>query len=148
MKAFPILVGADGTDHSKAAVRWAAREARRRNRALRVMYVYDWNAREARDDMRYYDPDVLRKRAEGVAGTVADEARRLDPDLEIEVDPVIGHPAARLVAESDGAELIVLGSRGHGVIAGSLIGSVGLHLLHHGDCPVYIARPTVRPSRT
>jgi nucleotide-binding universal stress UspA family protein len=51
--------------------------------------------------------------------------------------------AAALVEASKRARHVVVGSRGHGVIAGTLLGSAGLQLLqllHHARCPVYIAR--------
>jgi nucleotide-binding universal stress UspA family protein len=140
MKTYPILVGADGTDHSRAAVRWAAREAQRRNLPLRVTYVYDWDSHEARYDPRYNDPDVIRKHAEGVAGTAAYEARKVTPHLAVEADPVIGHPAARLLAEAGDADLVVLGSRGHGGFAGLLLGSVSQRVATHAPVPVVVVR--------
>jgi len=141
MKTYPILVGADGTDHSKAAVRWAAREAQRRVRPLRVTYVYDWDSREARYDTRCNDPEFIRKRAEGIAATAAYEARKVAPHLEVDADPVIGHhPAARLLAEAAEAELVVLGSRGHGGFAGLLLGSVSQRVATHAPGPVVVVR--------
>lgn len=52
--------------------------------------------------------------------------------------------AGALVEASQHAQLVVVGSRGHGVVAGALLGSAGLQLLQHADCPVYIARPRAR----
>jgi nucleotide-binding universal stress UspA family protein len=138
MKTYPIIVGADGTDSSKAAVRWAAREAQRRNRPLRVTYVYEWQARD--DGYDTSDPDFIRKRAEGVAGTMVYEARTVAPRLAVEGDPVIGHPAARLLSEAGDAELVVLGSRGRGGFAGLLLGSVSRRVATHAPGPVVVVR--------
>jgi nucleotide-binding universal stress UspA family protein len=59
------------------------------------------------------------------------------------VETMLSHDsaAAVLVGVSHGAQLVVVGSHGHGVIAGAMLGSTGIQLLHHADCPVYIARP-------
>ena len=65
MKVNAIIVGADGTDSSKAAVRWAAREAQRRVLPLRVTHVYDWEWREARYDSSNVYLDDARRHAEG-----------------------------------------------------------------------------------
>jgi nucleotide-binding universal stress UspA family protein len=63
------------------------------------------------------------------------------PDVAIET--VVSHNSAAgaLVDVSHGTRLVVVGSRGHGVIVGSLLGSTGLQLLHHADCPVLVDRP-------
>lgn len=50
-------------------------------------------------------------------------------------------PAAVLTSVSQHAQLVVVGSHGRGSIAGALLGSTGIQLLHHADCPVLIARP-------
>lgn len=140
MRTYPIHVGVDGTDHSKAAVRWAAREARRRGRPLRVTHVFDGEWLEARYGMRNEYFDLAREQAEGVVANAVYEARMVVPGLQIEADPVIGHPAARLLADADDAELIVLGSRGHGGFAGLMLGSVSQRVATHAPCPVVVVR--------
>lgn len=63
------------------------------------------------------------------------------PTVTAEVHVASGDAADLLVEASRTAELVVVGSRGHGGFAGLLLGSVGLHLMHHSHCPVLIARP-------
>ncbi|GAA0899946.1 universal stress protein [Virgisporangium ochraceum] len=63
------------------------------------------------------------------------------PTVTAEVHVVGGDPADLLVEASRTAGLVVVGSRGHGGFTGLLLGSVGLHLMHHSRCPVLIARP-------
>lgn len=62
---------------------------------------------------------------------------------DVPVDTIVSHDstAGVLVGVSHGAQLVVIGSRGHGVVAGTLLGSTGLQLLHHADCPLYIDHP-------
>jgi nucleotide-binding universal stress UspA family protein len=63
-------------------------------------------------------------------------------DTEVEVRPRVltGRAAQVLVEEAEGAELLVLGSRGHGGLAEALLGSVGQFCVHHAPCPVVIMR--------
>jgi nucleotide-binding universal stress UspA family protein len=53
---------------------------------------------------------------------------------------VHGHPAQVLLNVADRADLLVVGSRGHGGVAGALLGSVSQHCAHHARCPVLIVR--------
>jgi nucleotide-binding universal stress UspA family protein len=61
----------------------------------------------------------------------------------VRAEALVSHDSAAgvLVGVSHGAQLVVVGSRGHGVIVGTLLGSTGLQLLHHADCPVFVDRP-------
>jgi nucleotide-binding universal stress UspA family protein len=65
---------------------------------------------------------------------------------DVPVESVVSHDsaAAVLVGVSKGAQLVVVGNRGHGALAGTFLGSTGMQLLHHADCPVLIVRPPVR----
>jgi nucleotide-binding universal stress UspA family protein len=53
---------------------------------------------------------------------------------------VNGHPAQALIDAANGADLLVVGSRGHGTFAEALLGSVSQHCVHHAPCPVLIVR--------
>jgi nucleotide-binding universal stress UspA family protein len=57
-----------------------------------------------------------------------------------------GQPVPVLVEESRSAYLVVIGSRGHGVVGGTLLGSVSLHLAHHAACPLVVVRAAQQPS--
>jgi nucleotide-binding universal stress UspA family protein len=71
----------------------------------------------------------------------AARARHPDlPEVLVEHQVVEGGPAAVLTGKSMQAQLVVVGARGHGGFEGLLLGSVGLELLQHADCPVLIAR--------
>jgi nucleotide-binding universal stress UspA family protein len=143
MRRNPVIVGADGTDSSKAAVRWAAREAQRRGLPLRVVHVFDWEWREARFDASNHYLNLARQVAEGVAADAVFEARLEAPELEIESEPVLGHETAMLLAEAEHAELVVLGSRGRGGFGSLLLGSVSQRVATHAECPVVVVRGRV-----
>jgi nucleotide-binding universal stress UspA family protein len=51
-----------------------------------------------------------------------------------------GHPAQVLVEAARGADLLIVGSRGHGEFAAALMGSVSQHCVHHAPCPVLVIR--------
>src|SRR4029079_10628772 len=84
--------------------------------------------------------DDARKHAEGVTATCVHEARVVAPKLQVEGDPVIGHPAARLLAETENGVLTVLGSRGRGGFASLLLGSVSQLVATHAASPVVLVR--------
>lgn len=141
MRAKEILVGTDGTAASHAAVQWAAREAQRRGLPLRIVHAFDWQWEAARYDAGAEHIDIARLLADAVVAAARDQARAVAPGLRIELDPLIGEPAPQLLAAAEeGAELLVVGSRGRGGFAGLLLGSVSRRVAAHAPCPVAVVR--------
>ena len=64
----------------------------------------------------------------------------VDPEVEVRPRVVEGRAGPVLVAAAEGADLLVVGCRGHGGLAGTLLGSVGQYCAHHAACPVVIMR--------
>jgi nucleotide-binding universal stress UspA family protein len=77
---------------------------------------------------------VLEEAVEGIEGV---EVRRV---------LVEGDPRTVLTEASVGAELLVVGNRGHGLIAEAILGSVSSYCVHHAPCPVVVIRET-KPER-
>jgi nucleotide-binding universal stress UspA family protein len=84
-----------------------------------------------------YDPE---ESVTKVLTTVAADLRAQYPALHIETRVLHGHPSPLLVGASKGADLLVVGSRGHGEFTGMLIGSVSEYCATHAHCPVLVHR--------
>ncbi len=136
-----IVVGIDGSPSSLEALAWAARQATLTGSLLEVVMTWEWPtslgwAVAVPDD---YDPEAdVRATLE----TALTEVRTEQPGLHIDARAVNGHPAPILVEASKGADLLVVGSRGHGEFVGMLLGSVSEHCVANAQCPVLIHRTT------
>ncbi len=136
-----IVVGIDGSDRSKMALQWAHQEARLRGASLRV--VYAWNEYPMvipGGPVLPYDPEELKRSAHDFVKQLVEETLRAPQDVEITTVALLGPAAGLLVDAAVGAELLVVGSRGHGGFAGLLLGSVSQQCVHHAPCPVVIVR--------
>lgn len=130
-----LVVGYDGSAHSEAAVDWAAMEAGRRGTGLTVLFAADSPGLPAGPALPI--PDLL-EWAREVAQGGAVRARKAEVDVEIVARS--GSPARALVEASMTAELVVTGSRGHGGLAGALLGSVAFSVTAHAHCPAVVVR--------
>ncbi|MTE18102.1 universal stress protein [Streptomyces sp. TRM43335] len=128
-----VTVGLDGSRESLAAARWAALEATRRGLPLRIAQVWETRAHPP------VDPRA-QERWERIPDEVTAELVRRHPGLEVVVDRLAGRPAEVLRDSVDEAEVLVLGSRGRGALAGFLVGSVALSTVAHVACPVVLVR--------
>ncbi|MFF5860607.1 universal stress protein [Streptomyces sp. NPDC012751] len=137
----PITAGVDGTEESLAALDWAAREAVRRELPLRV--VHAWRYAEA---LAAADRDTQRGWvSEGVAEVVRTVTER-HPGLAVTTDVVEAGAGHALAEAAAGAEMLVLGSRGHGPVVGFLLGSVGRHVIAEATRPVVLVRAGAEPT--
>ena len=137
-----ILVGVDGSPTSRSALRWAADEASRRGSEVVAMMAWVPVLPPATTDGTV--PNVVPGRpreaaAEELVRTIVDE---LGEDPPVKVQPVVkeGHPARVLIEASGDADLLVVGTRGHGGFAGLLLGSVSQQVAAHADCTVVVVR--------
>jgi nucleotide-binding universal stress UspA family protein len=140
MRTKEIVVGTDGTASSQAAVQWAAREAQRGNRLLRIVHAFEWDWHESRYRVGTEYADIAWHLAQAVTATALDQARAVAPSLRIETDTLIGHAVPKLLAIADDAEIMVLGNRGRGGFASLLLGSVSQRVATHAPGSVVIVR--------
>jgi nucleotide-binding universal stress UspA family protein len=137
-----ILVGIDGSDHSRRALEWAVNEAAVRHAPLTVLTVSQavagiWG----RGPVEYPgDPDRAthaREAAQKQTDTVLQNAAASRPS-SVSVEAVTGFPAEELLRAAAGADMIVLGSRGAGGFKQLRMGSVAHQVTHHAHCPVVV----------
>lgn len=139
----PVVAGVDGSQSSLQAVRWAAREAGRRRAPLRIVAVVGWVDVSDQYDHPRTGPDlrkVLLRQARAYLTEAARAAVEAAPGQELEQEVLDGFAIPRLVDESRAAQLVVIGDRGLGGVAGLVIGSVAFALAAQGGCPVMVVR--------
>jgi nucleotide-binding universal stress UspA family protein len=135
-----IVVGADGSDQSIEALRWAADQARLTDARLvvvtgyeppvTIMFVPTWT-----------EEDYALEAEKALEHTVV-EALGPNPDVRVERRLVQRRPAHALTEASRGASLLVVGSHGRGELPGMHLGSVAGYCVHHAPCPVLVVRRT------
>ncbi|MFJ3718491.1 universal stress protein [Streptomyces sp. NPDC090057] len=119
-----VTAGLDGSPESRAAVEWAAREARLRRLPLKIVNVREPGAAESA----------------GSPVEAAEGVRLRHPGVEVVTDRFTGDPAEALTEAADAAELTVLGSHGLGTVGGFLLGSVSLAVVARAERPVVLVR--------
>ncbi|MCD9625377.1 universal stress protein [Rhabdothermincola salaria] len=137
-----IVVGVDASEGSRAALRWAHQEAGLRRCPLVVVTVWQYPVLTTLPAFGALPPiEDLSQEAEAALRQVLDEEGvAATDDVEIETVVAEGAAAAALLEAADGADLLVVGSRGHGGFTGMLLGSVSQHVVSHAPCPVVVVR--------
>jgi nucleotide-binding universal stress UspA family protein len=138
-----IIVGVDGSDHSRQALGWAMREAVKHHLPLTVMSIHPppirpatsiyWGAHSYPENS--FDPELARMAVQQFVDKVAGE---IGETPEITVTIGTGDAAEELVRASQDADMLVVGSRGGGGFARLLMGSVSSQAVHHASCPVVV----------
>lgn len=134
-----IVVGVDGSPSSIEALRWAVDQARSRGGVVEALIA--WQYPTATGWSVPLPPDAyLADTARKVLDEAITEAVGADRSVEIRPQAVEGGTASCLLDAARGADLLVVGSRGHGGFTGALLGSVSQHCVHHAPCPVVVVR--------
>ncbi|WP_227870447.1 universal stress protein [Streptomyces otsuchiensis] len=149
----PVVVGVDDAPGMPYAVDWAAAEAVRTGRPLRLVHAAMW-----RRDGREEPPAPGAPEPPGAAGDpsaerllrdAGDRARRAAPGVPVSAEAVVGEPEDALVRESETAALLVTAPHDHGPLVSLLLGSVSPGVAERSSCPVALVRaplPTAGPD--
>ncbi|MFC7752669.1 universal stress protein [Tsukamurella soli] len=139
----PVVLGVDGNEDGETAIAWAFDEACRRGATLTAVHV--WTAYPtgaahvyavaAGVDTRAEEEEHRELLAERLAGW-----QEKYPDVAVRRVIAAGKATDVLLEHTADAQLVVVGSRGHGEMTGILFGSVSRALIHHAPCPVLVAR--------
>ncbi len=134
-----IVVGVDASEPAKQALRWAVRQAELTGATVEA--VHAWHIPNANGWTQVFDitDDLTKASEQMLVDTIAEVAgeRRA---VTIHARVVEGQPASVLLQAAEDADLLVLGSRGHGGFAGALLGSVSQHCVQYATCPVVVIR--------
>ncbi|MFC5992881.1 universal stress protein [Pseudonocardia hispaniensis] len=144
-RAWPVVVGVDGSEPALDAVRWAAREAAARRVPLRLVGAFVWTGTPHIGDLGLGESylEGLWQAARAELEDAAEAARSVAPDVTIEQEVRAGYPVPVLADESERARMVAVGSRGLGGFTGLLVGSVAVGLATHASSPVVVVRGAV-----
>lgn len=141
-----IVVGVDGSEASKDALAWAARQARMAGSRLEVVMAWHIPGFAFGPGMLAPTSYDFAPAAESTLEETVNKVLGDDSDVEVSLVVVEGPPALRLLETAAGADLLVVGSRGRGAFAGLLLGSVSDHCVAHASCPVVVVGHTSDPA--
>lgn len=134
-----VVVGVDGSEGARLALAFAAREARLRQVRLHVVHAWSYpfvgDAVPVATSLGNVD---FRGEAEELCRRAVSEALGDDPGVEVTTEVQCDLATRALLGAAQGAELLVVGSRGRGGFAGLLLGSVSHQLVSHAPCPVVV----------
>lgn len=138
-----IVVGIDGSDPSRSALDWAAAEAALRNVPLHLLHAFPWPLFSVPFDPHRTDAweDAQRLRADS-----EQRAAELAPAIDVTSEIVMDGPATALIKRAEDADLVVVGTRGHGGFIGLIVGSAALQVAGHAPCPVVVVGSRPHPA--
>jgi nucleotide-binding universal stress UspA family protein len=140
-----IVVGVDGSENSRAALHWAYGEAAHHGATLTVLTTWHSPGIPMSPPYGAVPPEDYeeqpRREALALLERFTAELSVQSPAVDIRTSIAEARNAAKVLIErSREADLLVVGSRGHGGFAGMLLGSVSQHVVSHAECPVVVVR--------
>jgi nucleotide-binding universal stress UspA family protein len=138
-----VVVGVDGSAESVAALRWAARYATATGARVQALLAWHYPGAVGGPPPGLA-PEPVQDQTEAQMRETLDAAVAKAYDGQeatgVEKSTAYGHPAQALIEASKEADLLVLGSHGHGAFTGMLVGSVSIHCVTNAFCPVVVIR--------
>jgi nucleotide-binding universal stress UspA family protein len=137
-----IVVGVDGSPGSRKALAWAAAEAADHGADLYVVNVWEHTLMPPAGSVsvsEHYVPEPSQRTIDELVRVISEELGT-DPPVQVQAQVKEGRPAKVLIDESSHADLLVVGSRGHGGFTGLVLGSVSQHVAAYAKCAVTVVR--------
>ena len=139
-----IVVGVDGSDSSREALRWAYDEAAHHGASITAVSAWHPPALPMTPPYGSVPPEGYvsqpKQNAMDLLEQFVADLDVREPAVDVRTSVEEGNPAEVLIEWSKEVDLVVLGSRGHGGFKGMLLGSVSQHLVAHSGCPVVVVR--------
>jgi nucleotide-binding universal stress UspA family protein len=140
-----IIVGVDGSQASESALAWAARYAHATGGKLVAVLAWHYPSAAGGPPVGVA-PEAVTSEVEKSRHEMLDKAIEATcgdmPPSSVERKVIYGHPAQVLLDESRNADLLVVGSRGHGGFTGMMLGSISTHCVTHASCAVTVVKHT------
>jgi nucleotide-binding universal stress UspA family protein len=138
-----IVVGVDGSSGSREALRWAFSEAQLRNVTLETVIVWQYPITASLPTFgAMTTPEDFHSEARTtLVAILAEEGITAAAPIPVTTLVAEGNPARALLDAAEDADLLVVGSRGHGGFKGVLVGSISQQCVHHSKCPVVVVHP-------
>lgn len=138
-----IVVAIDGSTNSLSAAAWALQFAPP-HATIEFVSVWDVTPVAVGAD-QFFFPEAIDLAQERFEYQISNLRSTVDDELDIRATFIRGHPRADLEVAAEGADLFVMGARGHGAIGAAVLGSVSTWLLHHLTCPMIVI-PSAEPE--
>jgi nucleotide-binding universal stress UspA family protein len=145
MNTYRIVVGVDGSEGGERALNWAVAEAARRGGTVEAVIAWTWDGIDT-TLAAATSPGEARMRAEKALHRLVEAAHTAHPGVTIASESVEGPPATVLTRAAIDADVLVLGSHGHGRLFHAVVGSVAEQCIRNATCPVVVV-PVPHPKR-
>jgi nucleotide-binding universal stress UspA family protein len=138
-----LVVGVDGSPGSVQALRWAVRQARLTGGSVDAVLAWEYPTSyggHAWVPYGFAEGTEFEEVAERTLADSISQATGAGDGVDVRPKVVRGNPVQALLDSAEGADLLVVGNRGHGGFTAALLGSVAQHCVHHAGCPVVVVR--------
>lgn len=141
-----VVVGVDGSEPSREALRWAHDYARMRSWELHAIHVWTYpSAYSIAGEFQVPEPGI-EDDARALLAAVVEEELGADALPHVHLDAQLGQAASVLADVAIGADLLVVGDSGAGLLSRLVLGSTSSYLVHHAPCPVVVVRARRGPD--
>jgi nucleotide-binding universal stress UspA family protein len=137
MSTYRIVVGVDGSEDGDRALRWAVREAERRGGTVQAVTAWVWDGIDRAMITKTHPSEEYATAEQTLAASVA-AVVEAHPGVAVASEVIEGQPYKVLVAAAEDADLLVVGSHGHGRLHHAVVGSVAEECIRAAVCPVVV----------